>query len=298
MKEVFKNPEQSEKIDFATVSAFTRDGLGGNEAGVVTDASGLTSAEMLYIAGQIGFSETAFVMKSDKATHKVDFYSPQRKIPLCGHATIAAWGMLFHQGQIKEGEHAQELEDGILGVTIFSDGKVVMDQPTPTFGKKFSAEELSKLLNIPINLIAETGLNPQLVNTGLNDLLIPIVSREKLFEIEFNDKVVTTFQNQHDLDSLHFFTLDPISPKAIANSRNTDPRDAIHEESATGSAHGALASYLFVNKKISAKRAKPGLVFEQGDSMQKPSRLDVMLDCDENQNITRVRVGGYATLHS
>ena len=42
-------------------TAFTADGRGGNPAGVVLDASAMSDAEMLAVAAELGYSETAFV---------------------------------------------------------------------------------------------------------------------------------------------------------------------------------------------------------------------------------------------
>lgn len=44
-------------------AAFTRDGRGGNPAGVVLGADDLTDAQMLSIAQAVGYSETAFVRR-------------------------------------------------------------------------------------------------------------------------------------------------------------------------------------------------------------------------------------------
>lgn len=49
------------------IAAFTDNKNGGNLAGVVLDSDNLTREEMQNIAKKIGYSETAFVMKSDKA---------------------------------------------------------------------------------------------------------------------------------------------------------------------------------------------------------------------------------------
>ena len=42
-------------------SAFTDNGEGGNPAGVVLDAHHLSDEQMLAIAGEVGYSETAFL---------------------------------------------------------------------------------------------------------------------------------------------------------------------------------------------------------------------------------------------
>ncbi|HEX8864792.1 MAG TPA: PhzF family phenazine biosynthesis isomerase, partial [Lentzea sp.] len=71
-------------------SAFTKDPEGGNPAGVVLDASGLSDDEMLVIAAKVGYSETAFVLPSGKGREfDVRYFSPKAEVPFCGHATIA-----------------------------------------------------------------------------------------------------------------------------------------------------------------------------------------------------------------
>lgn len=55
------------------ISAFSKDGAGGNPAGVVFDAAGLSEENMQQIAAQVGYSETAFVMPSELAEYQVRF---------------------------------------------------------------------------------------------------------------------------------------------------------------------------------------------------------------------------------
>jgi PhzF family phenazine biosynthesis protein len=45
------------------VDAFTRTAGSGNPAGVVLDADGMNDEEMLRIAAELGYSETAFVLQ-------------------------------------------------------------------------------------------------------------------------------------------------------------------------------------------------------------------------------------------
>lgn len=71
------------------VNAFVDAGTGGNPAGVVLDADGLSDGQKLAVARQVGLSETAFVSASEVASFKLDFFTPARRIAHCGHATIA-----------------------------------------------------------------------------------------------------------------------------------------------------------------------------------------------------------------
>ncbi len=93
---------------------------------------------------------------------------------------------------------------------------------------------------------------------------------------------------------MHIFTFDTVDEDAIAHSRNFDPLHGIHEESATGSSTGALACYLYINKKVSLQQISQ-LFFEQGYSMRKPSQIIVSLVVNGHE-ITRVQVGGKAII--
>jgi len=72
-------------------AAFTDGGRGGNPAGVVLDARALNDAEMLAIASDVGYSETAFVLPIDGTPAiRVRYFSPLAEVAFCGHATVAA----------------------------------------------------------------------------------------------------------------------------------------------------------------------------------------------------------------
>ncbi len=57
------------------VNAFTETPDGGNPAGVILDSEKLSEKEMISIAKQLGFSESVFVSKSNKADYKLRFFS-------------------------------------------------------------------------------------------------------------------------------------------------------------------------------------------------------------------------------
>src|SRR5438128_492501 len=75
-------------------AAFTDTTQGGNPAGIVLDAGGLTAEQMLAMAAQVGYSETAFLTARRAASaereYDVRYFSPEVEVSFCGHATIAA----------------------------------------------------------------------------------------------------------------------------------------------------------------------------------------------------------------
>ena len=121
------------KIKIYQVDSFTTHLFGGNPAGVVTEATGLTPFEMQKIAREMNCSETAFVTSSQscEADFNVRFFTPTEEVNLCGHATIATFFVLATEGKIKlstpEVILYQETKAGILPVSIASDttGKIL-----------------------------------------------------------------------------------------------------------------------------------------------------------------------------
>ena len=70
------------------LTSFPKEDHGGNPAGVVIDADFLRTEDMQAIARKVGFSETAFVLKSMDADFLIRFFTPLSEVGLCGHATI------------------------------------------------------------------------------------------------------------------------------------------------------------------------------------------------------------------
>lgn len=278
-------------IKIYTLNAFAKSKEGGNPAGVVLDADSLSQQDMQKIAQKVGFSETAFVQKSDKADFKVRFFTPKGEVNLCGHATIATFYLLAKKEFIKTGIYTQETKAGILKLEVKTDNVIFMNQNLPHFFEEVNKIEIAKSLNISPKIIS-SDLPVQIVSTGLRDILIPIKSLKDLHEIKPDFKEVSKISKKYNAIDYHLFTLET-KLGSTAHCRNFAPLYNIPEESATGTSNGALGCYLFKNKKISNDQAK-NLIFEQGYSMKKPSEILTCLGI-KNGKIVEVKVGGIAS---
>ena len=109
--------------------------------------------------------------------------------------------------------------------------------------------------------------------------------------VTFFDKI-KQISKKYEAVGIHAFTMDTIEQRSTAHSRNFAPLYGIDEESATGTASGALSSYLFTYHQISTNKYNP-IILEQGYIMGKPSEIQVRLDI-VNQGIRGVMVGGNA----
>lgn len=97
------------------VNAFVDNGEGGNPAGVVLDAQRYSQEQKQRIAALAGLSETAFISPSDSADFKLEFFTPNRQIAHCGHATIASFSYLRQMGRIAGTQTSKETIDGRHG---------------------------------------------------------------------------------------------------------------------------------------------------------------------------------------
>jgi PhzF family phenazine biosynthesis protein len=279
------------KVKVYTLNAFAKTSRGGNPAGVVLEGSNLSDNEMQKIAQEVGFSETAFVLKSDKADFKVRFFTPNGEVDLCGHATIATFFLMAKLGPIKVGKYTQETKAGILNFEVQDNNFIFMYQNLPQFFDEIDKKEIAESLNISEEIISN-DLPVQIVSTGLRDIFIPIKSLKNLHSIKPKFEKVSEISKKYGVVGYHLFTLET-KFGSTAHCRNLAPLYDIPEESATGTSSGALSCYLFKYGKISKQDANY-LIFEQGYTMNKPSEIFVNLKLQDHK-IVEVRVGGVAS---
>jgi len=278
------------------INSFTHNSLGGNPAGVVLNADALSTSKMQTIAAKVGFSETAFVSTGTECDFTVRFFTPKEEVDFCGHATLAVFSLLFQQNIITTKVYSQQTKAGNLNVSVTSNGFVTMQQALPEYLGFINNSEVAILLGIEPELFKQTNLPCEIVSTGLPDAIIPIPFG-CLDQIKPNDAAISVFSKKYNIVGLHLFEL-PIDKTDIsASCRNFAPLLGIHEESATGSASGALACYLTKHNVIASHTSKQlnTYNFEQGRIMCSPSRLSAKTIMTNNQ-ISLVEVSGQANL--
>lgn len=272
------------------IHAFADHRKGGNPAGVVLDADDLSSKEKLKIAAEVGLSETAFVSRSDVADFKLDFFTPNKQIPHCGHATVATFSYLKQTGRVVKDKPSKETIDGVR--QIFFDGDLAfMEQRAPGFISIAMEDETLSLAGLQIgneDLIA--GLRPIIVNTGNNFLIVPVQSEDILQQLKPDLQIIESISEKYDLIAFYVYT-PAKTHDAIATTRMFGPYYGIPEEAATGMAAGPLACYLHRYDNMNDNK----VVITQGRFMQppSPSRIIVQLEKEDN-TIQRLFAGGTA----
>ena len=273
-------------IEVYTTNSFAEETGGGNPAAVVLEADSFSEQKMQEIAREIGFSETAFVLRSSKADLKVRYFTPVREVDLCGHATIAVFSLLRDLEILTQGQYRLETVQEELQIEISHDS-VMMELSRPVFFEYPDRKEVAESLNIEEEDLLAEHL-PQFVSTGLKDLIIPVRTKEVLDHIRPDFDKITRLSDRYDAEGYHLFALD--QQIVTAYTRNFAPSLGISEESATGTASGALAAYLHRNGFIHEDQSA-SLQFLQGEAMGRPSIIRASIE-ERLGEIRRIFVGG------
>jgi PhzF family phenazine biosynthesis protein len=272
------------------VDAFTDEALAGNAAGVVPDAEGLTADQMQAIARELSVSETAFLLPSGPADRTVRYFTPEREIDLCGHATVGAHAALHADDEIDPGEYTLETEVGVLDVEVEGDGTVWMTQNDPTVREvDLDHERIADALGIdpePLRELADE-LPLAVASTGLPFLVVPATYLQVVGAAEPDDPAVAALCEAVDAEGLYLFTFDALASDSTLHGRAFVPLAGIPEDPVTGTASGAVAGYL---RRYGAFDAMPEeLRLEQGHYVDRPGLVRVRAHED-------VTVGGSAVV--
>jgi len=277
------------------VHAFVDDDRGGNPAGVVLNADGLSPSAKAHIARQIGLSETAFVSASDVADVKLEFFTPTRQIPHCGHATIATFGLLAQRGMLTGDAASKETIDGTRRIRMRDDA-AFMEQLAPTYTgeDRFPSGVTTDRILASLGLAARDVLAPPCaVATGNRFLLIHVRSVDILRRIHPDLGEVGRIGEA--LEAVGYYVFAQDGDEFDATTRMFAPHYGIDEEAATGMAAGPLACYL--HDRIGL--AKTNILIRQGVYMREPSpsRIAVELNVTDGK-IVSLFAGGRARVVS
>jgi trans-2,3-dihydro-3-hydroxyanthranilate isomerase len=280
------------------VDAFTTQPFGGNAAGVVPMADGLTEQEMQKIAREMNLSETAFLFSPEQpgTDYRVRFFTPGDEIDFCGHATIgSAWMLATEYGWADKADRVVfQTNIGPVPVAWNKDGDrvttVVMTQIAPQVKRPDeSAEEIARAVGISA-LDLDDRYPIALGNTGNWHLLVPVKTRAAVDAARPNFAALEAMNRAQKVATTHLFTFDAGEGLDIY-TRDFAPAVAIPEDPVTGSANGALAGYLVLENILNPSETHH-LTFGQGHAVDRPGTLYVTITPGESHPV--IQIGGSA----
>ena len=251
-------------MKYFIVDAFTTQPFGGNTAGVVLlDDTFPRDEFMQQVAAEFRYSETAFVLQNGDTEFTVRYFTPRGEVDLCGHATVATFGTLYKLGLVANDSMCiNHTLAGNLQVRVGD--KVMMEMAEPqVIDATVDVKQLHSIMGVKNSHI---DLPVMVVSTGLPDIMMPVSSVDELNTLVPDMDALAKISDKLGVTGVHAFAIG--DDDYTAHVRNFGPLYGIPEESATGTANGALTLYLHHNGII---QAPAECRFLQGEAMQRPS---------------------------
>ena len=249
------------------LAAFSQNGQGGNPAGVVFCDEMPGDGEMLQIAKEVGYSETAFLVKQNTAW-RVRYFAPEIEIPFCGHATIALGAALGER--FGEDEYKLTLNDSQITVRAEKSGNgFSATLQSPETHSEDAPQEFVDEVLAGFHLTREQ-LNPafpiRFASGGAKHLMLVLNDRRTLAEMNYDFDAVRGLMMKKAL-----ITISLLWPESdsVFHARNAFAAGGVYEDPATGAAAAALAGYL---RDINWQGNHEFTIL-QGEDMGVPSRL-------------------------
>lgn len=269
-------------IEVLRYRAFADAPHGGNAAGVVLDARGLSDAQMLRIAADVGYSETAFVTDDagSDGPLRVRYFSPEAEVPFCGHATVALAVAVAEAHGDGERTFATTAGDVRLTASREGDGVVVAFTSVEPQVRDLDADVLAALLDaLGLRHADLDERYPAREAFAGNWHPILVLSDEELFhQFRFDPSVIRQLMNDQGWSGT--ITVLFARDERTFEARNLFPVARITEDPATGSAAAATGAYLRAIGMVPAVGAVPGsreITVFQGAHVGRPSRLNVVI---------------------
>ena len=249
-------------------TAFSADPAGGNPAGVVLDARGLSAADMQRIAAEVGYSETAFLAPRADGGFDVRYFSPKAEVSFCGHATIAA--SVAHAERAGPGALSLHTGVGLVRVQVDAGLVATLTSVAPRVAP-LEDGDLAKLLAALRWRAADLdpALAPAIGYAGAWHPVIAVATRARLAQLDYDFDALGALMTRRDWLTVNLVHREDAD---TFHARNPFPPGGVVEDPATGAAAAALGAYLASKNALPPARA---FTIHQGAELGRPSLLRV-----------------------
>jgi len=266
------------------LDVFTARRLTGNGLAVVHAADAVDDATMLAFARETRLSETSFVQPATEAgaDYRNRIWMTTRELPFAGHPSIGTAVAIARARGVREASYVQQTGAGLQAIDVELGDDVArasMLQEPASFGAEVEPSLALRALGVGEEE-AHPELPPQVVATGLAQLIVPVRSASALDRVEPDAAALRTLLDAHGSTCAYLAHVE--GETASARSFFLDGTTVV-EDPATGSAAGPLMAYAH------ARTGAARLAIDQGVAMGRASRLL----CEAGD---RVQVGGDAVV--
>ena len=253
------------------VDAFITDRpFSGNPAGVCLLDSWTSESLMQHIAAEMNHSDTAFIVKQDDG-FSIRYFTPTVEVPLCGHATLAAASVIWHESLVHRSKDIIfYAKGGTLKAHQSESNAISMDFP------KAAPKTLSQ---IDDTLLSQLNITTTHVYQSEKDLVYELDSENEVKNFNMDVVKLKAFPYR-----MHILTAESEKSDYDFVSRVFAPTAGINEDPATGIAHCILgpiwAEKLNKTTLKAYQASRRGAVFGislSDEKVQLTGRIKIML---------------------
>lgn len=265
--------EAMKRLRFKKIDAFTGPRSSGNPAGAIyLDRPGqLSEAQMQGLAAECRgwLSEVGFVARTGPGEYWLRYYSAEREVDFCGHATIAiAYDLIASDPSLKD-VPSLRLRTKKAEVVAFNriaseDAVYISAPPAITATRTVPSSDCAQAFGLGRR---EALTFRGIVNAGLETILLEIASLDEELALSPDLTTLRTFCESLGVDIVLAYSAETSTPGAAYRTRVFAPRFGYLEDPATGSGNAAFGYHLLATGAWS----EGSLLIEQNGSRDNPN---------------------------
>jgi len=260
------------------VSVFAAEPGGGNPAPIVTDASGMSDADMQGVARDSGH-ESGFVLPAvagSECDFSFRFWVPNHEMEMCGHATVGAVWMLHKLGMLPKDEIRIETKSGKVAARVAGfgtdDAVVEISQPLGRV-EVVAGEDRAAILDV-LGITEAEMLQLPILNAATSRVktMVPLKSGAILDGLKPDFSRMEAVCERIGSTGLYPYAVTDAENR-VFDARQFPKNSGYPEDAATGIAATALSFALLENKLVPADGN--AITIRQGRAMGRPSAITV-----------------------
>lgn len=289
-------------LPFHLLDVFTDRRFSGNPLAVVEAADDLADEEMLSIAREFNFSETAFLSRPRDPVHtaRLRIFAPRAELPFAGHPTVGAAVIVAETRAsdiLAKSDVAIALESGVGVLRCEAlrgrSGVTYAQFAAPLAPRRIGSAPLRETLAAALSLTADDiGFDAHVAtiySAGAPILFAPLASRDALDRAR---RAPDAFARAAEgTIGAYLYARDEAQTANAIHARMFAHGLGFDEDPATGSAAAAFAGVAHAFER--PDDGEHQLFIEQGRAMGRPSRMTLRMSVEAGA-LRAVSVGGQA----
>ena len=254
---------------YRIVNVFTQGNhpFSGNPLCVFENGASLDATSMQALALQFNLSETTFILPSARANARVRIFTPRYEMSFAGHPTLGTAYVCRALG-LGPDSLTLEMPAGVISVTG-GGSRWTLQANAPSWREVQEPPALlANMLGIDVH---EIGVRPLWINTGTEQLIVPLTSEAAVRRAMPRADVLTRLGSKDGAAMAYVFA--PMGEPLLARFF-FQQGSAILEDPATGSATANLGGWFLALGRI----LPCGFEISQGEYVGRPSTLRLHVD--------------------